>query len=355
MWVQAATTMSTYQAVSGAAVGSAPQTAPAPAIQRAMPAHAGHEDEGGDEGGGIVDNDSGDPTQLSWWINRITQITDTFSRDLEEFPENPAASIAQLQEDIPLLVADEIDHLGEVFATFPQLQALVPLALTVPLANLGFAGAAGLSGLAGIQPAAAPVATVPMPAAPEPSLAGVGSSPVVTTATAPAPTPASASAPSVAPATASAAAAPPPPPPGAGPAAYPYLVGGPGIGSGSAMSTSAQRKAPDPDVLATPAAAAASARERERARRRRRTAMPDQHRGYRYEFLDADFGADVGPDADGSWAASDRGAGPLGFAGTAPAADVEAAGLATLTGDGFGGGPVVPMLPGVWESEGGES
>jgi len=326
-----------------------------------MPAHAGHEDDGGDEGGDsgiqdIVDNDSGDPTQLSWWVNRFLEVPQTLWRDVLEFPQNPSLALAQVQADIPALIADEVTHVGEVISTFPQLQTLVPLALASAVANPGFVGGfAGLSGLAGIQPAAAPAAVVPMPAAPEPSLAAVGSSPVVTTATAPAPAPTPASAPSVAPATASAAAAPPPPPPGVGPAAYPYLVGGPGIGSGSAMSTSAQRKAPDPDVLATPAAAAASARETERARRRRRAAMPDQHRGYRYEFLDADSGADVGPDADGSRAASDRGAGPLGFAGTAPTANVEAAGLATLTGDGFGGGPVVPMLPGAWESEGGES
>ena len=35
MWVQAATTMATYQAVSGAAVASAPQTDPAPQIMHA--------------------------------------------------------------------------------------------------------------------------------------------------------------------------------------------------------------------------------------------------------------------------------------------------------------------------------
>ena len=41
----------------------------------------------------------------------------------------------------------------------------------------------------------------------------------------------------------------------------------------------------------------------------------------------------------------------MGFAGTARGdAAVEAAGLATLAGDGFGGGPSVPMVPGTWES-----
>ena len=59
--------------------------------------------------------------------------------------------------------------------------------------------------------------------------------------------------------------------------------------------------------------------------------------------------------------ASDRGAGPLGFAGTVDKdATAEATGLATLNGNGFGGGPTMPMVPGTWdpevpEGEGGDS
>ncbi|OOK69019.1 PPE39 domain protein [Mycobacterium kansasii] len=67
---------------------------------------------------------------MSWWINRFTEITQTLARDLEQFPENPSASIALIQNDIPLLVADEISHVGEVISTFPQLQVL-PLALPI--------------------------------------------------------------------------------------------------------------------------------------------------------------------------------------------------------------------------------
>ena len=51
-------------------------------------------------------------------------------------------------------------------------------------------------------------------------------------------------------------------------------------------------------------------------------------------------------------AASDRGAGSLGFAGTASkekAAD--ATGLTTLAGDEFGGSPRMPMLPRTWGPE----
>ena len=75
MWIQAATTMSTYQAVATAAMASTPQTDVAPQIVNPRPAD-------GIYGGGgiadkgilpIVDNDSGNPYQLSWIINRLTR------------------------------------------------------------------------------------------------------------------------------------------------------------------------------------------------------------------------------------------------------------------------------------------
>ena len=50
-------------------------------------------------------------------------------------------------------------------------------------------------------------------------------------------------------------------------------------------------------------------------------------------------------------AASQQGAGTLGFAGTASKDTAEAAGLATLAGDEFGSGPSLPMLPGSWEPD----
>ena len=50
-------------------------------------------------------------------------------------------------------------------------------------------------------------------------------------------------------------------------------------------------------------------------------------------------------------AASARGAGAMGFGGTAARDDVDAAGLITLPGDAFGGGPTIPMLPTTWEAD----
>lgn len=345
MWVQAATTMSTYQAVATTAVAAAPQTDPAPPIVNATDSTGEDSDDTG-----IVDNDGGNPYQLSWWVNRFLEIFQTIGKDLAEFPEDPADALEDLTEDIfgPAgLIADEFTHLGEALQAFPQLAAL-PLIVPGGLAG----GVAGLSLTAGIQPAPTPApAAAPAPM-PEASGAPVVSgAPAVSAApaTAPAPSSTPTSAPSAAPASAPATTAPPPPPStGAEGAAFPYLVGGPGIGTGAGLGSGAQRKAPEPDAAAAAAPAATSAAARQRARRRRRAAMKDHYRGY--EFVDLEPGDE--PLADSGWsAASDRGAGSLGFAGTAPAATAEAAGLATLAGDEFGNGPAIPMLPGSWESD----
>jgi hypothetical protein len=126
------------------------------------------------------------------------------------------------------------------------------------------------------------------------------------------------------------------------------------MGAGAGLPTGAQRKAPEPDTAAAAAAVAASAAQRRRARRRRRAAMDDQHRGYRYEFLDAQAdGAPEHPAAE-TTTASGRGAGPLGFAGAArglTGRTPEAAGLTALDGGEFGGGPTTPMVPRTWQTD----
>jgi hypothetical protein len=42
----------------------------------------------------------------------------------------------------------------------------------------------------------------------------------------------------------------------------------------------------------------------------------------------------------------------LGFSGTLSKGAEQATGLATLAGDGFGGGPSMPMLPNTWSPRG---
>jgi PPE-repeat protein len=131
------------------------------------------------------------------------------------------------------------------------------------------------------------------------------------------------------------------------------MVGPPGIGFGSGMSasasasSSAKKKGSEPDSAA--AAAAAAERQQARARRRRRTTL--RNHGDQFMTMDVDVDPDWGPPEQelvGSTAASDAGAGPLGFAGTVRKDSMKAAGLTTLPGDEFGANPTMPMVPGSW-------
>jgi PPE-repeat protein len=402
MWIQAATTMSIYEVVSGTAVASTPQTTPPPVVVN----------------------------PISTWINSLTSAIHTVEQlvqdastlnlsDLQSsflnliqnfsiaaFMQDPVGYTQQLVEafvgKFPLLSDLYFgfggDHLFEFLAnpvgfveniinkfladpltalTNPFLLVLspddfasigyslfspfIPLAVAPVGAVGGFAGLAGATELAGLpQPAVAP-ALAPVAAAPA-VLPVAGMAPTaVAAAVAPGTTPTPGTAPAPAPApTAStvASSGPPPAPPAAGGAGFvpPYAVGPPpGIGFGSGLSTSAsssaKRKAPQPDSAV--AAALAAAREQARARRRRRA----KQRGYGDEFMDMDvevdpdWGAPPGEEQVASTVASDHGAGTLGFAGTVSKDSDQAAGLTTLSGDEFGGGPRMPMLPNTWDPE----
>jgi PPE-repeat protein len=293
MWIQAATTMTTYQAVSTTALAAAPQTEPAPQIVNAQPADG---EFGGDGGGStlpIIDNDSGNPYQLSWYFNRITEVTKTLQRD-------------------------------------------------IALAG----GLGGLGGLAAMQPEAGPVPVDAPAPTPQPSLPAATGSPIAVGASGVSPTSVAPSTPAPMSSAASSVPMPPPaPPPGFVP---PYAIGPPGIGAGWGMSSNAsaadKRKAAEPYAAA--AAATAAARDRQRSRRRRRAGV----RGYSHEFMEMNINIDP------EWSpppavASDRGAGSLGFAGTVGKSATAAAGLATLENDEFGGGPRMPMVPGTWDVE----
>ena len=359
MWIQAATPMGTYQAVATTAVASAPQTDSAPQIVNSTNARPAD----GEFGGGgsdssdssilpIVDDDSGDPYSLSWWINRVLEVTQTFSRDVQLIEQNPVQGLTQLYSDIGGLASDEWGHVGEVFQAFPELYALP---LVVSAGAVG--GVAGLGGLGGIQlEAPAPPDVSPAPTPQTSSLPAATSSPVAVGAsgTAPGTTPT----PTPAPSTATVAAATPTPPAAAGGTGFvpPYAVGPPGIGVGSGMATSAssgaRKKGSEPEAAAV--ASVAAAQQHRRARRRRRAGM----RAYGHEYMDMnvevapDWGAPPDEQLAAVAVASDHGAGPLGFAGTVgKQTTAAAAGLTTLSGDDFGGGPTMPMVPGTWNPD----
>ncbi|MEO6794615.1 MAG: PPE family protein, partial [Mycobacterium sp.] len=141
--------------------------------------------------------------------------------------------------------------------------------------------------------------------------------------------------------------------------------GGPGVGFGptatqgfyamcsqassASRSASARRSASAPDSAteAEAAAAGAAAQEPGRARRRRQRI---QQRGFGDEFMTIGVTPDWAQ-PPGAAAASDRGAGPLGFAGTAADSGRRAAGITVLTGDGLDTAPRMPMLPGSWDED----
>ncbi|WP_461480116.1 PPE domain-containing protein [Mycobacterium sp. HUMS_1102779] len=331
MWVQAATTMTTYQAVSDAAVASTPHTAPAPQIQKSAANSSPSNQDSGPR-----------PNQLSWWTTRAQEVANAIGQDLSGFPSNPAAAITRLETD-PLLVSELPHWAGEAVNTFaPQLQQLTQVVEGLGIAPLpapAFAGLAGLAGLA--QPApAAPAVVAPAPVgAPAPTTPA----PVVGVASAaptPAPAPATVPAPTPTPGAAPAPAPPPAPPPTVHAFSPPYVVGPPGDAAGAPM----RARSPAAARAAEPAAAAAAAADTpERVRRRGRPGARLIDRGFRHEYPELESAAAA--------LASASGAGAMGFAGTSRRADAaEAAGLATLTGESPSAGPDMPMLPSSWDA-----
>lgn len=368
MWVQAATTMATYEAVAGSALASTPQTSSAPHIVEAS-GHDHEHEHGGEASewdeqvaqwlrsltGGRVDWDPmegtvngvgydayTDPSQLMYWVVRALEFSQDFQHFGNQLLTNPAGAFQYL---VQLALFDWPTHIAEIASWLAQSPQLVALALGAAVAPAGSVGLAGLAGLAGLPQPSAPI-SVPVDAGAQvlPAVGAVPPAPALSAAAggaAPAP-PAPASA-AAGPAPASAAPAAP-----AGASFVPpYLIGGPGVGSGTGMGVAARaaRKAPEPDSAAAAAAAREANRERAQARRRRRAGKHD----HADQFMTMDVGVDPEwqlPD-DEPVLAADRGAGPLGFAGSAAKGGLAAVGMTRLAG-AFGSGPREPMVPGSW-------
>jgi PPE-repeat protein len=322
MWVQAATTMTAYQAVSGTALASAPRTSTAPPVVKTGSSNMANQ----------VAAAAQDPSQI------LQEIIDYFQN-------NPLAALAAG----PLLLAFAVYEVVSPIATYVPILTLLPFIIK---AIVDYA-----QSLFTVMPDVA----VPVPVGVGPASAPVGhaqGSPLP--ATSPATTVASASSAPGSAGTAGAGAAPAATPATAG---FGYMVGGigPDDGPGPTLIDREGSRAPASSIAAV-AAVSAVGRDKTRTRRRRRAEMHD----HADEF--ADMNVEVNPhwsaQADrelvSATVASDRGAGPLGFAGTVGKdTTAEAAGLATLNGNGFGGGPTMPMVPGTWgpeapEEEGGD-
>jgi hypothetical protein len=397
MWVQAATTMSAYQAVADTAVAATPTTDAAPPILKSDGAQPADSNSGinadnplnipqwlqqflqqlgiGDSqlahdptvdtpfddaiaqwlqnfgynwqpAQGLLNGATYDtytnPGQASFWVARALELTEDFQYFGQLLQTNP---IQAFQWFISWQLFDFPTHILEVtnfLSANPALFVAFAPALT-PLA----AGAAGLAGLGALAQPVIPMLPLESVAAPvlfpvtAPAPAVLASS-VAPSAPAPSPTPASA---------VSAPAAPPPtapPPSAAGPGfTPPYVVGGPTIGSSLSAKAKTQEPTSRGASKSPEAAAAAVAAAAKRPTRRRRRAMQRDHAD---EFADMNVG--VNPDWAASTEASKHGAGPLGFSGTVSKSGEQATGLVTLTDDGFGTGPTMPMLPNTWSPEG---
>ncbi|ASL17734.1 MULTISPECIES: PPE family protein [Mycobacterium] len=334
MWVQAATTMGTYQAVSGSALAAAPRTMAAPTIVNP-----------GSETNNLTSNaaqNTGD-----WWQNFIQQL----SKFLQDFFQNIQQMLQDFFSNLPAFLAANGPLLFfiayQVFFNavgWPTWGAILTAPFLIPLL-LGI----GLSSLLTTPAEAAPEAAAP--AAVAPVLAS--NKPSMLPAVAMAPTVA---APAAAPATTVAAGtgapAAPAPAAAAGNLAYVVAYGAdPDTGVGPTVGGRGGAKAPAATIPA--AGAAAPARAEARARRRRRAALHDH--ADEFADMESDFGVppDYGDEEELAAAvASAQGAGPLGFAGTKQRQKAfQAAGLTKLADDDFGGGPRMPMVPGTWEQD----
>ncbi|WP_409428201.1 PPE domain-containing protein [Mycobacterium sp. SMC-11] len=328
MWVQAATTMSTYQEVAGAAVASSPAASTAPTVLNPNPpTHRDHQHRTGQ----APTQDFGNIYQESWWTTRIAEINEAIQADLAS--NNPLTSLIS----DPVLMTIAPHYAGEiVLGMAPAVTALTEtmLGLVAPVSPLaGLVGVAGLAGLAGGSAPAAPALPALNPPQPVPAAAAAAPALSAPPAAAPAAPPAMAP-PTLAPA-AGGAPALPPPFTGSEAAFVPYLVGA-GPASGARMKARASTPVQGRRRDATEVAAASAAPAAQVRRRRQRRALTDP--GNRYEYLAS---------ADGLGA--ELGAGQVGFSGTVRhETDSAVTGLTTVTASAAG--PTMPMLPQTWEA-----
>ncbi|MGE2833097.1 PPE family protein [Mycobacterium sp. SMC-4] len=355
MWIQAATTMSTYQAVSGAALAATPTSVPPPMLLAPGVGEAGR------AAADMMNNAAQAQAAEAGSSFNIIDFYIDFLRMLFEpiidFLRDPIGNFTQLINDFltdpagalvtwfPLLFAVGYQAIFQpvgwttwtLIATAPFL---IPLIIT-----LGVVGLHVLTQNPPVAPEQAPQES-PQPAAP--ARPEQQSFPVAAGAPAGVPAGAPASAATVVSGSAASVAAPA----GAAPA-FPYVVASrdPGEGFSPTVRDSTSAKAPSSGIPAAASGIAASAAERRKRRRRQK----DDMGGRQYADISVDYedepDRDAPPAPEPRVSASQRGAGPMGFAGTVTKGDADAAGLTTLEGDSFGGGPKSPMLPSTWGSD----
>lgn len=365
MWIQAATVMSTYQAVSAATVAATPALPPAPMLVKPGVGEAGNATATATQSVAQAQAlDSGTALDSS---NSILSYLESYIKSLPggdliwDFLQNPIGTTRQIIIDFLTNPSAALVQWGPLLAALLYQAIFQPVGwgtwgalLIAPFLLPVLAGVGlGMLGLLALLPEpevpaeAAPEAPAPQ-RADQPNVWPVAS--VAPTIGTPAGTPAGA------PAGTAPAGAPAATPAAATTVAYAVRGGDPGEGFTPVIRDRTAAKAPaSGSAAAVGSAAALSAAERRK--RRRQKAAEIQDFAYADEYLDYDENDDRPPvphEQEPTVTASTRGAGTMGFTGavSGDAENTAAAGLTELTGDQFGGGPVNPMLPGNWQSDG---
>ncbi|KRD05817.1 hypothetical protein ASE48_16800 [Mycobacterium sp. Root265] len=363
MWIQAATTMTTYQAVSAATVAATPVLEPAPMLLAPGVGEAGSA--GATSTQMIAQAQAINSAAALNDSNFILQFLEQYLKNVPggqliiEFIQNPIGNLQALLTDFLTNPAAALTTWGpflfavayQVFFNlvgWPTWGMIFAAPFLLPaLATLGIVGLILI-----IDKLLPKFTDLPMldlgepPAAAqrEPTLPVASVAPAGTPAPSAAPAGTPASAPASAPAAAPAAATP-------ALAAYAVYGGHPGGGFSPTVRDTTSAKAPASGSSAAVASAAAlSAAERRKRRRKKGGEIKD--RAYADEYMDYDEDpAPRGPRPEPRVTASEHGAGPMGFTGAVPGEDTTATGVTELTGDSFGNGPTNPMLPGSWSPD----
>jgi len=333
MWLQAATTMGTYEAIATTTLASAPRAVPAPNVISASRAAPDQHDEIGQLVNSIITWIRESPLASSLSDHHLRSLANVIALVQGLLSAAPS----ELVIPVGLFAVALVEFHVVLFALMDSLPVLGPgliSAVAALLATVPLGAFAGLAALAAIPSGAAALPAEPIGVPPPPATAG---GVIATSLAASAPSPIGPAPPAAATA-ATVPAAPPPAPAAGGPGPFPYLVGGCDTARSPARALRTARapaQESERDRLAD--AAAATSRSGSKQRRRRRQAAP---RGHGYEYAYADIDDDPPADLAIRPTASGRAAGFPGFSTTARTPDLEASGLLTLRSTATG-----PLLP----------
>lgn len=369
MWIQAATTMATYQAVSGAAVMAAPTSTPSPMLLKPGAGEAGTASANAqqmmaqgtatDSGSALtnaeVTADNEYPNLPQWLVDYLGNDSMIGGKELLRFLNDPLGTIQSMLTDLMTNPAGFLTTWGPfLFGVIYQMifqpvgwgtwigvalsPFLVPL-LGIGLAALGFLDLLPTDDVPADAPADADVPAGPVrvdQGLPMAGLSPAGIGGGVGAGAAPAAAPASAGVAAPAPVAAAAFA--------------PYAVMGsdPDEGFSPTVGGKSSASAPASGIPAAASGVAASLAAR-RKRRRKRGAVLEDH-AYADAYMDYEQpDPEPAPKPEPRVRASESGAGTVGFTGTDTKSDTTAAGLTTLAGESYDESPASPMLPGSWE------